>query len=223
MTTQRQIKKLLTPLLERHEDLALCGRWLMITPIHHVMRGMTLMFTSSADWFYPAWAITNFCDPCGHYPLNWGDRLYPRREAHWCLTDPRMPGALFEIIEDYVLPMIRPVKTLNDIAPFLATVQSRRMSIDWDPLRQLPLLVALGKLDEAREVLRKRLTGDTRWTRPFLDDERAEVLGPLRGPLKRDDRGELARVLRGWEQMRIARLKMEFIWEPTQFPLELDA
>lgn len=220
MTTQRQIKKLVAPLLERHDDLAICGSWLMLKPVHHVLRGVIIASTSSADWFQPAWAITNFCDPTGRYQLNWGDRLYPRQDAYWRWSDPRMPDALFEIIEDDILRMLRPVKTLDDIETFLDEPQSRPMSFDWDLLRLLPLLVARGDLDRACAVIATLDSGTTHWSEERLADERVAIVEPLREPLTRDDRNELARVLRGWEEMRIAKLKMQAIWEPTPFPLE---
>jgi hypothetical protein len=40
MTTVRQVKKLLTPLAARHDDLELVGRWLYLKPVRHLLRGL---------------------------------------------------------------------------------------------------------------------------------------------------------------------------------------
>lgn len=223
MTTKRQVKKLLTPLVERHDDLAQIGHWLMIKPVRHVLKGIVIAPTSSADWFEPTWAVAYSCENHEYYPLNWGKRLHAGGRAHWRWSDRRMPEVLYRMIEQDVLPMLRTVDTLEEMVAFLRGREKTdtHLTVDWDPLRYLPLQVARGKLDSAREVLDKRLlSGRNLWNEPDMADEFSAVVDPLKPLLLADDRKGLAEVLHGWEKMRIAKLEMEPIWEPTPFPLE---
>jgi len=53
MTTVRQVMKLLTPLLKRHDDLYLNDRWLIVKPVRHVLRGILIERTGEAGRFRP--------------------------------------------------------------------------------------------------------------------------------------------------------------------------
>ena len=43
MTTIAQVRQVVKPLLERHADLALLGRYLLIKPVHHFTRASSLI------------------------------------------------------------------------------------------------------------------------------------------------------------------------------------
>jgi hypothetical protein len=58
------------------------------------------------------------------------------------------------------------------------------------------------------------MDSDFRWVITMI----VEALCPL---LAADDRMGLAQQLRQWEAYTVRNLKIESIWEPTPFPLEL--
>lgn len=53
MTTAAQVKKLVRPLLERHADLALVGRWIYVKPVHHFARAVLIDRMLNPDKFRP--------------------------------------------------------------------------------------------------------------------------------------------------------------------------
>lgn len=57
MTTAAQVKNMVRPLLARHADLALVGRWLYVKPVHHFARAVLIDSTVYADEFEPRWAV----------------------------------------------------------------------------------------------------------------------------------------------------------------------
>lgn len=42
MTTAAQVKKVVRPLLDRHADLALVGRYIYVRPVHHFARAILI-------------------------------------------------------------------------------------------------------------------------------------------------------------------------------------
>ena len=53
MTTAEQVKKLVQPLLARHADLALVGRWIFLKPVHHFARAILIDRTIGPKYFNP--------------------------------------------------------------------------------------------------------------------------------------------------------------------------
>lgn len=80
--------------------------------------------------------------------------------------------------------------------------------------------VARGDLDGAKEICAKLRAG-TMWSDPDFREELSRVLDELCPLLAANDRVGLARQLREWEAYTARNLKIESIWEPTPFPLEL--
>ena len=75
MTTIAQVKRVVQPLLQRNPDLALVGRDVIITPVHHILRGITLMRSINPELFIPAWAVIFLFEPSDSLSLNWGERI----------------------------------------------------------------------------------------------------------------------------------------------------
>jgi hypothetical protein len=42
MTTIAQVKRLVRPLLQRNPDLALVRRWVVVKPVHHILRAISI-------------------------------------------------------------------------------------------------------------------------------------------------------------------------------------
>ena len=91
------------------------------------------------------------------------------------------------------------------------------------PWSRIILDVALGDLDHARAIAAAQVK---QWSTddPYYDDNaRAEYarLVDLCALLAADDRPGLIRLLHEWEAATVRNLKIEHIWEPTPFPIEL--
>jgi hypothetical protein len=90
---------------------------------------------------------------------------------------------------------------------------------------KIVLDVALGDLEEARKLCGQNVDSwSVEWSH-HGEDKKAELrrLCQLGALLQQDDRTGLVRLLHGWEAQSVKNLKIEHLWEPTSFPLELQA
>lgn len=223
MTASELIKRHLQPLLARHSDMEVIGRWLVMKPIRHVLRGIVILSRNHDTYFVPQWAVTHFCEPVGHFPLNWGDRIFSDSPGLWRWDDPAMPEYFIEQIERDILPLFRSIVTLDDMVAYLATKPIPHRDFEIDELRGVSLHAARGDLETARAKLDDLRHGRSLWCIPgFAEAEVASVVEPLGPLLDRGDRAGIARQLAAWEAMRIAMLPKGFakIWQPTPFPVE---
>lgn len=222
MTASQLIKRQIAPLLRRYPDMEAIGRWLVMKPIRHVLRGIVIISRNHDTYFVPQWAVTHFCEPVGHFPLNWGDRIYGDAGL-WLWNDPGMPEAFLSKLENEVLPVFRSIQTLDDLVAYVETKPIRYRHFEIDELRGCCLHAARGDLETARAKLDDLRNGRSWWCLPgFAEAEVASVVDALGPALDRGDRAAIARQLAAWEAMRMAKLPKGFarIWEPTPFPVE---
>lgn len=222
MTASQLIKRHIKPLLTRHTDLEIIGRWLVMKPIRHVLRGVIILTRNHDEYFVPKWAVTHFCEPVGNFPLNWGDRI--DRETPGLFTwDPEGVLQLVTQLERDILPIFRSIETLDDLVAYVETKPLPYRRFEIDELRGVCLHAARGDLETARARLDDLRNGRSLWCIPgFAEAEVASVVDGLGPALDKGDRLAIARQLAAWEAMRIAKLPKGFarIWEPTPFPVE---
>jgi hypothetical protein len=209
--------------LERHDDLALVGRWIFVTPMHHFARAILIDRTSDPEKFCPRWAAIHLFQPRRSFSLDWGQLLYNEASARpgsWRITEPNIGADLIREIEARALPPLRAMKTLDDYLSFVSQHYFRHHLYDW-PQCRIIVEVALGDLDAARA------TGEVSlalWSQPQVEAEVGEKyqrLCALHAAVVAGDRAKLARMLQEWEAQTVRNLKIEHLWQPTPFPLEL--
>ncbi|GJE81778.1 hypothetical protein [Methylorubrum thiocyanatum] len=228
MTTARQVRKLVRPLLERHADLTLVtGHMLWLTPVTHVTREIWIDRTSSALDFNPQWTLNPLFLPnvraAAHAGFCWDfiRRPFEPSEAArgWCWDDPSMPEDLFASIEK-TLRFFRTLDTLQACRSFTEA----HMDYTWgkDFFENLVFDIALGNLNLARCWWQKVEASPT-FQYPHQEEPwrtwRLRIRS-LREPLMDDDRAALATLLHRWERENVAGTKAEAIWQPSPFPLE---
>lgn len=199
MTTAAQVKKLVLPLLERHADLALVGRWIYVKPVHHVARAVLIDRMLNPEKFRPRWAVVHLFEAQRFFPLDWGEWLYNESSptpGSWKIMDENTSAALIDQIERHALPQLRAIKTLDDYLAFVSRHMFRHKLFEW-PHCKIIVDVALGDLAAARSLCREKLQ---HWSvdRPNYDeDDRAENrrLRELCARLAADHRAGLARLL----------------------------
>lgn len=223
MTASELIKRRLGPVLKRHPDLGMIGRWIVMKPIRHVLRGIVMLSRDHDSFVVPQWAVTHFCEPVGNFPLNWGERLYRDSPGLWLWDDPDMPEYFISKLESVVLPIFRSIQTLDDLVGYVETKPLPYRHFEIDELRGACLHAARGDLETARAKLDDLRNGRSLWCIPgFAEAEVAAVVDGLGPALDKGDRLAIARQLANWEEARMAKLPKGFarIWEPTPFPVE---
>ncbi|WP_462123472.1 hypothetical protein [Methylorubrum aminovorans] len=228
MTTARQVRQLVRPLLERHPDLTLVNsRTLMLVPISHVTKEIWIDRTSSALYFTPQWTLNPlflpYVKPITNAGFCW-EYIYRSADIDgqgrgWCWDDPEMPKEFITKTER-VIKLLRGVDTLHACR----SLTEAAMDYTWgkDCFENLVYDIALGNLNLARcwwqEVEAspelQHLPQEGPWRTWNL---RIRSLGK---PLMDDNRAALAAILHRWERENVACAKVEAIWAPTPFPLE---
>lgn len=74
---------MLTPILQRHPDLAYIRRRLVVKPIRHVLSGVLFVQVSGPGAFRPLWFVTHFFNPDAELHMGWSVELDWPRPVGW--------------------------------------------------------------------------------------------------------------------------------------------
>lgn len=220
MTTVAQVKQVVQPLLKRNPDLAVVGRNVIVAPVHHILRGINLMRSIGPKLFIPAWAVVFLFEPTDSLSLNWGQRIY---KVTWDVTNPELPTKMCEAIEEQALPLLRPIKTIDDFVRFTTKERFRDTYLDSYPHRKIFVDIARGDLDSARSICEYMATDHAkhRYLPLKMDEEYDRITKELCPLIAANDRPALARLLHKYEEGSVRAMKLEKFWEPTPFPIEM--
>ncbi|QCK86624.1 hypothetical protein E8L99_13085 [Phreatobacter aquaticus] len=133
-----------------------------------------------------------------------------------------MAEKLFAQIEPVVLDELRATRTLDDYAHFLHCGVPSPVFYRYH-LEYLVVAVAHGDLKTAAIMCKALETGQSRFADPDLADYAAPIIGRLHPLIQARDRAGLAAVLREYEALTVKANKLEPLWQPTPFPLELES
>jgi hypothetical protein len=223
MTTASQVKRAVQPLLQRNTDLALVGRLVVIKPVHHILRAISISRSLDANLFVPTWFVMLMFRPSDSVTFNWGDRIYRPTPGRWDVTDPEASPLMCDEIERVALPILRKVQSIDDLVKFASRKRFKNYCLDLNEQKKIYVDVARGNLESAIHLcaLLAKLakTASFDWEREE-SDKIAKTFEPL---LATSDRTGLAQVLRDCEAYSAKKLKLEKLWEPAPFPLELQA
>jgi hypothetical protein len=230
MTTAAQVKKAVKPLLDRHPDLAISDRWIIVKPVRHIVRGLIIDRTRDRDVFNPRWCVMHLFDVRRTIFLNWGFEIYqPQKKGLWLWSNSTSVPTLLGVIEEDVLPKLRAIQTISDLVARLPEIwryigDTRDPPLSFWPDTKVIFDVALGDLDAARKPCADRIPNidpETYFKGDEEDHATVRRLKELCARLAADDRNGLAALLHDWEATTVKNLKLEHLWEPTPFPLEL--
>jgi hypothetical protein len=225
MVTAAKIKKIVQPLLDRHADLALVGRRLYVKPVHHFARAVFIDRTAYKDHSSPMLTAIHLFEARESFSISWSNRLIHKTDGrNWIATEPDFERLLIDAIEQQALPRLFAMNTLDDYLAYVSQHYIRHQLFDW-PHCKVILDVAMGDLDSARAIFK---TNIAKWSadRPDHDDDDRAMFRRLRelhARLADNDRPGMALLLHQWELYSVNRFKIEHLWEPTPFPLELQA
>jgi hypothetical protein len=221
MTTIAQVRQAVQPLLQRNPNLALVGREIIIRPVHHVLRGIFIDRSLDADLFVPTWFVMSMFTPNDYIKFSWGERMYRPTPGRWDVNDPQVSPLMCDEIERLALPRLRRVQTIDDLIKFASRRRFKEACLDFNESNKIYFDIARGDFRSARKLCARiagiAKTTSSDWMRKDYG-KIAKTLGPL---LAANDRAGLAQVLRDCEAYSAKKLKLEKLWEPTPFPLEL--
>jgi len=209
MTTAAQVKRLVRPLLQRNPDLALVGRWVVVKPVHHVLRAISIGRSSDPKSFVPTCAANFLFQPNARLHFFWGTRI----EGGWDVDVPELAEKLADAIEREALPSLRSITAIDDFVRFAhgAWPEDHKPYVD----------VALGDFKAAQSMCDffAGLNGHY----GIRQEECENVVRELCPRIAANDRRGLAQLLHAYEAASVKQLKLEKYWEPTPFPIELQS
>jgi hypothetical protein len=221
MATIREVKGWLKPLLQRHEDLAIVDRLLIVTPVRHHLRAVLVDRTSSADRITPRWYVHHLFSPALDPHIGWGHILSGTKGYLWDTTDTDMQHVLLEKIETVALPVLRRIETLDD---FVAAIMERWQGhhLVNDGWTRIPVEFALGNVDQAETLCTDRICNFPEPGPKEAQVSRSKILGTqeLCRLLRSGDVAGAVAKLHDWELQTVKNLKIEHLWQPTPFPIE---
>jgi hypothetical protein len=220
MTTARQVRRVVEPLLARHPDLALVGHTIFLKPVRHVARAVLFERTGDAARFRLWWGVFQMCELRPVFSLNWSTQIIPTLKWQW--ASPTLQTDLISAIEDQALPGLRAIQSLDEFHAFASSRDRFPLTtFDLYLLQKVGVDAACGRLATARETCAALATGRTQWSTPGMREEFQRITTELCPLLAGPDLPALARLLHAWEAQTAANLKISHIYEPTPFPFEL--
>ncbi len=213
MTTIVQVREVMTPLLARTNDVALVGRFLIIKPVHHIMRGVFIDRSGDKNLLVPTTVADLLFQNRKRITLGWGERLYNRASPQWDVTRPETIEILYDMLETEVIPMLRRIISFDDFVAYASIIRPPfNNKFESYRFTNMLLAVAKGEFDIARSIWR----GDEQ-LRVYLNANEPS----FHPALEAGDRSELVRLFNRWEEQTVKTFKLEKVWERTPFPFEL--
>ena len=217
MTTTAEVKRMVQPLLARHDDLALVGRLVVVKPVRHIIRGVFVDREGSRFGFRPIWAVNLMFEYDAHFSFNFGEWLYPKTKGVW--WDIERPGVGAELcaqVEEIALPQLRQIDTLEDF--FFCYGYDEGIF----EMRKIVIDAACGNFESADRASAKifRLPISEPYMRTYREDY-ARLTTQLCPLVAVRDRAGIAALLHGWEADAVKKQKLTHLWEPSPFPVEI--
>jgi hypothetical protein len=197
------LKRFLKALLKERSDLALVDRLLVIRPVRHILRGV--VFGRSGDRYHFAIdpLVRGLCYTDDYPPSGWSGNIVGRCfESVW---QPLFEPVLTEALARHVFDRIGQITTLGDLAAY-------RFDDRWPSTEHVTLLLLAGEQDSAMEYIRQ-----------------AEERHPSSEEWALVQRSRVANIaavcaeFHAREASAAKALKIQHIWEPSPFPVELPA
>ena len=238
MSTLAETQAILRPYVERHPDLVLIGRAVLLRPIRHLMCGYFLDRTSSPEMLRPFWfANINYRAVPGTGFLWAGDQVPRssdiRTENFQDILFAHMNRAFAELrkfngavdVFDLQLPMNRDLTTNSHVQGLTRVAKGDLEGAE--PFLLSELAYQTRDLEDRLEFMAKyRRKGSKPWKRDMaIHAARTKIRANsqvLIDLVRARDLAGAANLLREWERLYVAAWKAEKHWIPSPFPFEPD-
>ena len=228
MTTKRQIRKLLGPLLANHPELIAMdstfrGIDVVVAPVRHLVRGFSIAGSGFADFAQQSWFM-GYTFRARAPLVTLGDgRIYAEKpeEARW--SHPRRQDAFIEIVENDVLPLLTRIDTIEKYMLFEPYLSPKWTGNLTDPMTRVHVYAALGCFDRVAEAALLLRTAGYRETYWWSEKTYVEVMEQLLPLTEANDHTGVAALLHDWERRFVEAHGLQAMYEKTPFPFELSS
>lgn len=202
-TRPADIRRYLKSLLKQRSDLVLIGRLLIIRPVRHVLRGVFLD-RRGKDSILTFTCMNLLCQPfgiTGYGPDAWASTLD--------VWQPHFEPLLLDTLAEEIFEQVGKITSLDDYA---AQLPDR----DWFPKPRATAFLLSGPRERAAayvQYIESRSPDDLQW-QPWYEAQRN---------LLNEDIGDVCARYHAREAQTVRELKLESIWEPSPFPIEVPA
>jgi hypothetical protein len=225
LSAQGRLSEALNPIMERHPDLVAVGDTLVILPVRHFIRSISLAEIGNGDTRVATWGVQilwtledsaqiwNFIQP--------GYRATPLSPSVVAI-EKVMPTKMghSEEIERAALPFLQGIQTIPDV---MAVASDPANPCSDDPHILFQLELAAGRFNRALEIFDQNRNEwlhnkDYYWSRSeVVEDLRLRKIAAL---LEGGAHSTIGELLRKWERWGARRGGVEHLWSPTPFPFE---
>ena len=160
--------------------------------------------------------------PVNSFNLSFGNHIDRKKAPVW---DKHVPGIDAEFagqIKEEVLPALRSVRTFDDFAGYAGQNSINHRYYEDDLPTKIIINVARGDFTAAKQARRRLLKVPNMWSEwpniPEEYDRSVRILCPLIA--SRNLQG-LTALLQVWEAATVRKFKLDQLWTPTPFPLEI--
>ena len=200
-TRPADVKHYLKPLLQMRSDLVLVDRLLLIRPVRHLIRGVYFDRTRS-KYSFRVWS--HMRPLFSTKPGQTGDYIHDGAFATW---SPHFEALLMDRMAEEIFSEVGKVATLLD---FASASQNFKTAIT--------AFVLAGETDKAVDLVKQRDRARKAWGFSGIAPEHKEHLDHV---LKNIE--ATCAECHANEAKVIKALKLEHVWEPAPFPVELPA
>lgn len=223
MSNAVAIKRFLQPLLARNPDLSAVGHRVVLRPLDHLIRSISLMRTRTAESFIPVWSINALCQPRSFCPYQIESEIKLDRYGGWQIDSSEMGAEFADCVEKQALPHLRGVRSLEDMYEACAAIQWSNWGAYAAPLSRMYVDAATGRFDEAIAFIERFKERSSEWSKMTITPEHFSVLTDVLQPALRHRHNKVvAALFRDWEGFTVRQLKLEKLWQPTPFPFEIE-
>lgn len=221
MTSKKQIADFLDTLVARHHDLVRYGPFVILKPLQHIIRTISIDRTSISDLPQFFFSIGYTCDPCATLQGFWLEEFSTARDQPRYWSQPHFRDAFLQIVEVRILPMLRSIESFDALLSFDRNREFGYRETVNSPLHRVQLASAMGRFDDAIETARW-MTSRPRKSRYWSEGSYALIVDQLAPLLEARDEAGIAVLLHDWEMKTVQKIKVLPIFEQAPFPFEID-
>ncbi len=208
------IKRYIAPLLRRRDDLALSGRWLIMKPVTHYVRGVYFDRSRSKGSLIPRAMVMPLYDEPPRLRIDVGQELKREKRA-WDLRELDGEDELSEAIEFGALPAIQAVADPEAYLAYAATLDHWLARTLGEALCRF----ILGDIARAAAMLGELADWSASSAAPTHATPPSDRFSDLLDMMRRDPQG-LIRQMHDWEAGQVRLMKLQKHWQATPFPCE---